>query len=309
MVKLRNAYYCNLKLLLIFLVVFGHCIEPEIGSEPRLYGCYRLIYLFHMPLFSFLSGLFVRSAEDCTRQLRRMGRVYLLCQGTAVLVGAAQWHTPWWILWYLLSMCVWLAAAAVFLRLGRGKWLLLVLSLAAGCLVGAVPWVGRSWSMSRSVVFFPYFWLGVLLDPGVPWHRFRFPGALALAAALIFCPEIPVTVLYHAGPCDPSTRLVCYALAAALGLFVLSWCPRRRFPWTRAGADTMAAYLLHAPLVRLLPSARHPVLFTLAFLYITHKLTSWYGVYGIIGKEACPWPDLNNFTKNRPGRSIASSWP
>ena len=63
MVKLRNAYYCNLKLLLIFLVVYGHAIEPSISEDPSLYRIYRLIYLFHMPLFAFLSGLFVKSAS------------------------------------------------------------------------------------------------------------------------------------------------------------------------------------------------------------------------------------------------------
>lgn len=32
MVKLRSAYYCNLKLLLIFLVVWGHLLEPDISA-------------------------------------------------------------------------------------------------------------------------------------------------------------------------------------------------------------------------------------------------------------------------------------
>lgn len=29
MVKLRQAGYCNLKLLLLFLVLYGHWIEPQ----------------------------------------------------------------------------------------------------------------------------------------------------------------------------------------------------------------------------------------------------------------------------------------
>lgn len=34
MVKLRNAYYCNLKLLLILLVIYGHGSSRRYGKTP-----------------------------------------------------------------------------------------------------------------------------------------------------------------------------------------------------------------------------------------------------------------------------------
>lgn len=306
MLKLRKAYYCNLKLLLIFLVVFGHAIEPRIASEPGLYRLYRLIYLFHMPLFAFVSGLFVKSPGGCLRQIKRLLPVYLLCQGTAVVLGKAQWHTPWWILWYLLSMCCWLGASALLMKWDRGRWAILVLSVIAGCLAGEIPWIGRVMSLSRTIVFFPYFWLGTLLPPEFSWQRFRIPSLLTLAVLGV---EIPAATLYQAGPCPPAVRLACYGYAAALSLLVLSWCPRRRFPWTRAGADTMPAYLLHGPLVRLLPAMDQPFLFTIIFLCIITQANRWRSAAGIIGKEECPWPDLKTCTKPRESRSTGSSWP
>ena len=309
MLKLRSAYYCNLKLLLIFLVIYGHWIEPELAAKPELARLYRLIYLFHMPLFAFLSGLFLKDRSGCLRQLRRIAPVYLLCQTAAAALGQTPWHTPWWTLWYLLSLCFWLLAAALLLGLGRGKWLILVLSLLLGCLAGGADRIGREWSLSRTIVFFPYFWLGVVLPPDLPWHRLRVPGALALAAVLLHVPDIPLSTLYHAGPCAPLLRLHCYFLAAALGMALLSWCPRRRFPWTRAGADTMAAYLLHGPLVRLLRPCPHPALATAAMLYIIHRATWWHRPYGIIGKEECPCAALKNCIKPRASRSTGSSWP
>ena len=304
MVKLRSAYYCNLKLLLIFLVILGHWIEPQIGTDRDVYRVYRTIYLFHMPLFAFLSGLFLRDSAGCIRQLRRMVPMYLICQTAAIALGLAPWHTPWWILWYLLSLCFWLLTAALLLALPRGKWAILVLSLALGCLAGRVRWIGRPLSLSRTIVFFPYFWLGVLLPTDIPWHRFRIPALLGLLA---LPSDISPVTLYHAGPCDPLLRLRCYAAAGALGLLVLSWCPRRRFPWTRAGADTLPAYLLHGPLVRLLPSVPHPALATAALLCIIHKATQWHRPYGIIGKEECPCEASKNYTKPRARRSTASS--
>ena len=304
MVKLRSAYYCNLKLFLIWLVIYGHWIEPQIAAAPALYRIYRLIYLFHMPLFAFLSGLFLHSCGGCLRQLRRLLPVYLLCQSGAAALGLTPWHTPWWILWYLLSLCLWLALAALLLKLQRGKWLILLLSFAAGCLAGNAEWIGRPFSLSRTVVFFPWFWLGVLLPPELPWHRLRLPS---LIAAALLRPEMSAVTLYHAAPCAPSVRLECYLCALILGALVLGWCPRWRFPWSRAGADTMPAYLLHGPVVRLLGGVSHPALAAAFFLYITHKLTQWHRPYGIIGKEECPCGALKNCIPPRASRSTGSS--
>ena len=306
MVKLRNARYCNLKLLLIFLVIFGHAIEPRIGTDPALQRIYRTIYLFHIPLFAFVSGLFTKTPAGCLRQLRRLLPVYVCCQAIAVALGQAPWHTPWWILWYLLSLCCWLALSALLMNWSRGKWIILLLSVVAGCLAGRISWLGRWMSLSRTIVFFPYFWLGTMLPPELPWHRFRL---LTLPVLLLTGIPIPAATLYHAGPCDPWIRLLCYGCAAAWSVLVLSWCPRRRFPWTKAGADTMPAYLLHGPLVRLLPAIAHPLLFTVLFLCIITQANRWRSAIGIIGKEECPWPDLKTCTKPRASRSTGSSWP
>ena len=304
MIKLRSAYYCNLKLGLLFLVILCHWIEPLIWTDPGLYRFYRLVYLFHMPLFVFLSGLFVNDSPGCIRQLRRMMPIYLICQSAAAALGLTRWHTPWWILWYLLSLCCWLGISALLLGLKRGKWAILFLSIALSCLAGKVPWIGRPFSLSRTIVFFPYFWLGVLLPPTIPWHRLRLPASLGL---FLIRPEMSVAVLWQAGPCAPDLRLTCYVQALLLCLAVLSWCPRRRFPWTRAGSDTLPAYLLHGPVVWLLRPIAYSIPATLLFLYLTHKATQWQSIYGIIGKEVHPWPDLTTCTKPKANRSIDSS--
>lgn len=308
MVKLRSAYYCNLKLLLIWLVIFAHWIEPLIWTDPVLYTAYRWIYLVHMPLFAFLSGLFLRNTAGGARQLKRTLPLYILCQAIAVLSGNARWDTPWWILWYLLSLSFWLLLSCFLMGLKRGKWLVFVLAIAAGCLAGNTS-LGRTWSLSRTVVFFPYFWLGVMGNPDTQWHRLRIPGLAALLIVLTSSPKMSAVTLWHAGPCDPALRLQCYACGLLLGLFLLSWCPRRRFPWTRAGADTMPAYLLHGPIVGLLRQfpLPHPWLLTTFFLYIIHKAMQWHGVYGITGKEVCPWPDSRTCIKPTESRSTASS--
>lgn len=62
MQKPRDTYLDCLKGLLIFLVVFGHCIQYGSGAEYLQMGGYwenpvmKAIYSFHMPLFVFISG-------------------------------------------------------------------------------------------------------------------------------------------------------------------------------------------------------------------------------------------------------------
>ena len=55
------AYFDNLKGVLIILVVIGHLLEPcaRLGSEGLAgFRVLDFIYMFHMPLFIFVTGLF-----------------------------------------------------------------------------------------------------------------------------------------------------------------------------------------------------------------------------------------------------------
>ena len=60
MEKERDYYFDNLKAVLIFLVVLGHFLLP-IYDDAFLVVLKRLIYVFHMPLFVFVSGYFSKN--------------------------------------------------------------------------------------------------------------------------------------------------------------------------------------------------------------------------------------------------------
>lgn len=303
MIKLRTAGYCNLKLLLILLVVYCHWIEPWIWESETMLAQYRLVYLVHMPLFSFLSGLFLRREGDCLRSIHRTLPTFLICQTAAVILsgGQASMLTPWWHLWYLLSTVFWTVLAWIWFRFGKGKGkgLILLISIGAGCLAGYLPWLDRVLSGSRTVVFFPYFWLGVIMKPEFRWERLRLPalgliGVTGTAAAWLL-DQIGVSFLYHAAPFGSVEngavlRLACYGVGAAMGLILLAWIPQRRFCFTRAGADTMVAYLLHGPVVAVLrvyalPAAIYPVA-AVGLVWLIDRLFRWNGcLYGIVSGE------------------------
>ncbi len=302
MIKFRQAIYCNLKAFLIFLVIYGHLIESQISKSDIIMKQYKWIYLIHMPLFSFLSGLFISKEKDCSLQLKRTLPLYLLLQSIAVLFGNGEVKplTPWWILWYLLSFSIWLCLTWLWFCCFKQKHkvFILIFAIIVGCLAGFVPWIDRRLSLSRTLVFFPYFFAGVIVKPSFNWKRLRLIGVFSFAAVFAIMiyigNDIDVTFLYQADPYKSPKgiilRLICYLVGGLLGIFLLSFMPDIRLPFSKIGADTMALYLLHAPVVMWLRERdvawQLHILFSAAFLFIIHILTKWGGaLYGIVSTE------------------------
>ena len=60
----RIAKWDNLKLFLIFTVVEGHIADTFYEYCNDMKSVFLFIYLFHMPAFIFLSGLFSKKTVD-----------------------------------------------------------------------------------------------------------------------------------------------------------------------------------------------------------------------------------------------------
>lgn len=302
MMKSREAQFCNLKLFLVYLVVYGHWIEPQIYDSRILLIQYKFIYMFHMPLFAFLSGLFLKKSEDCVRQIKKVLPLYLLLQTAATAVNAAaDLFTPCWILWYLLSYSIWLALGWLWFRAGKAKagYVCLAAAILIGALAGYIPWLGRAFSGSRTVVFFPYFFAGLICRSEIQWRKYRLFGVLAFAAALcgfcLFARHIPAAFLYQAEPFSAvkngfAMRFLCYGLGGLFGFFFLAFTPGKRFPFTKAGADTLSVYLLHGPAVLIFRKWELSwiayMISSAALIYVIYKVRQWRGaLYRIVPFE------------------------
>ena len=78
----RIAYFDNVKGILIALVVLGHVISPVIATNPYANLLHHTIYLFHMPLFVFTTGLFSASVfSSGTLKVERILSYTLLALG------------------------------------------------------------------------------------------------------------------------------------------------------------------------------------------------------------------------------------
>ncbi|WP_010234461.1 acyltransferase family protein [Clostridium arbusti] len=73
----RDYYFDNIKLLLITLVVIGHVIEPLINTYSNFRLLYFFIYAFHMPLFAFISGYFLKNANNKKNILPKISNIFI----------------------------------------------------------------------------------------------------------------------------------------------------------------------------------------------------------------------------------------
>src|SRR5690625_4591429 len=79
----RDSFYDNARVGLIFLVVFGHLLQPYTDLSTGSQTLYSLIYTFHMPAFILISGFFVKGSSKANyikNLIKKLFLPYLIFQ-------------------------------------------------------------------------------------------------------------------------------------------------------------------------------------------------------------------------------------
>lgn len=264
----RNAYLDNAKVFLIFLVVFGHMIQPFASADDKINTLYIWIYTFHMPAFIFLSGFFAKGSGDINYIKKLANQLlvpYLVFQalytGFYFLIGKEGWNGvfyPQWSLWFLLSLFSWHLLLIVYKKFNPVVGI--TLSLFIGVAVGYFNEIGHSFSLSRTFVFFPFFLLGYWITENqlsfVKKRSFKIFSAMMLigmALAIYTLPTIQTGwLLASKSYADLGMRefggimrLIIYFIAMIMSVSVLAWIPERKNWLTVIGGKTLYVYLLH----------------------------------------------------------------
>lgn len=298
----RKAFYCNVKVVLIFLVIYGHLIETRIDDSVILMWQYRLIYAVHMPLFALVSGMFLKTKETCIAQMKSALKYYLICQmiyiAVSFLMGnkQASFFVPYWHLWYLLSLSFW----ALICRLTAGikrktiRVMLILIGIVIACICGNADYIGRFLSLSRTICFLPYVLLGQMLpiDTGFSDYKIEsgIAGIVSLIVLLIIAPLLPVEFFWQATSYEATQaifgegfRTVSYVIAFGLSFLLLAVIPTKRLIFSKAGTDTLWVYLLHGPIVRVLRDIDIKLDYFVIFAPIT-AVAVYFMLY-----ELCRW--------------------
>ncbi|MBP1969810.1 fucose 4-O-acetylase-like acetyltransferase [Virgibacillus natechei] len=264
----RNPFFDNARLLLIFLVVFGHIIQPFVDGSRGMNTLYMWIYTFHMPAFILLAGFFAKgfgNKDYILNLAKKLVVPYILFQllysGFYFLIGQEGWQGlfyPHWSLWFLISLFSWHILLYWFKKIPVGLSIMIAIQL--GLLVGYFGGIGHSFSISRTFVFFPFFLIGYFITEkqvmGLKSKRVKISSLImmpALAAAIYYLPTIDTGWLLGSQSYGDLgltafggfARLIFYIIAGLMVISVLAWVPQRNSWFTSIGSRTLYIYLLH----------------------------------------------------------------
>ena len=322
----RSAKIDNMRILLMFLVVLAHLYtQLPYKKMPSVYVQRTLIFAFHMPAMAFISGIcFHRSASNDRRVLHNFIYPYVVFQMLWFLANnlvfdkevVLTFTKPSWTLWYLPALALWYFVGNAAGNLSfRWKLILVLASFAVAIVVGFDDSVGSYLTMSRAIVFLPFFLLGSLLhenfDRVLELCRKPLVKVFALTLLawffltyflyLLKLDGFSAAWLYqYAGYADGGgtwgCRIITMLAAACMCLFLLVWVPDVRVPFVTAlGMHTMPIYLLHTFVIRFMEKfdlftklQNHLVLTFVLAVVITAALGSKPVV--LVTKPLMRWP-------------------
>ena len=162
----RIYKYDIIRFILIFLVLFGHCLE--LFRSDIINNIYKIIYSFHMPLFIYISGRFAKCSIRKT--LKHLIVPYILFQilyliFDSFILGTKEFHlnffVPYWILWYIFVLIIYNLLIYILPK-QNSKYSIVVIiaSIVISLLCGYIKGIGYGLSLSRLLVFFPFYLIG-----------------------------------------------------------------------------------------------------------------------------------------------------
>ena len=274
----RNGYWDSLKFFLIFLVVLGHVngLCREISTLNLAVD--NFIYLFHMPLFVFISGHFsvIRNRGGYKTKIIKLLETFLVFHILWCLINFFIFKknvtiialiSPGPALWYLLSLAYWrLFVLYTPKRLMENKTLVISFSVIVAVLGGFLP-LGMELSIQKTLFFFPFFILGYFFkeeDLKIIFGRINnlASWSVIILVFLLFCTVFKSSVLqyvftgrvpyYHFG--DDKIlifllgRLLFYVVASLMGIMFMRIIPNNII-FSKWGMCTLVIYIYHMFLV------------------------------------------------------------
>lgn len=263
----------NIKVLLIFLVVFNHIIAFNLVKVDMVvryiwYG----ITIFHMPAFVFISGYLSKKPQNVLKNVKNLLIPYILGYSLT-------WYSQIWlgrtvdyeilrptgtVMWYVLAL---FAYRLTIEAMGKIRFIV-PLSIIFALWAGTRPEFTTFLSASRIVVFFPFFAAGYLWKSEYITAVRKFKGKWVLvpiSAVLLWAiPNYMITngmgiAIFRAnhryqlcGLTDQEgivIRLLMYLVSFIVIYTFLALMPDIKLPLTYIGRHTMGIYLFHYPIM------------------------------------------------------------
>lgn len=272
----RDNRFDNLKGVMIFLVVFCHFIETMYASwqdDPVTRYLYCFIYLFHMPVFIFISGFFSKKNDTDDYYRKTISNClipyiifnFLYCMmgtGGDVLQSLLGFTYPQWTLWFLLSLFIWRITVKPVSMFKGAFFLSVLLSLYVG-----FTELGGFLALARTFGFLPFFLAGYLI-PEQYIGKIRSLKKVYALFALVFAvislfvlqrSGAGIAVLYMSTPYDgmsPAASVGVRTLILATGFICIGGLilivSEKHSIISVIGKNSILIYLVHSGIIRVL---------------------------------------------------------
>lgn len=263
----------NIKVLLIFLVVFNHIIAFNLVKVDTVvrYVWYATT-IFHMPAFVFISGYLSKKPQNVLKNFKNLLIPY-------VLGYTLTWYSQIWlgrsvdyeilrptgsVMWYILALFIYRLTIEA---LGKIRFIV-PLSILFALWAGTRPEFTTFLSSSRIVVFFPFFVAGYLWKSEYitairkfkgKWILVAISGVLLWAIPNYMIPNEMGIAIFRGnhgyqlcGLTDPQgviLRLLMYLVSFVVVYTMLALVPDIKLPLTYVGRHTMGIYFFHYPIM------------------------------------------------------------
>lgn len=263
----RDYLMDNIKAFLLFLVAFGHTLDVYKGSGGAELYIMKYLYLFHMPMFAFITGYFTKNYDKARdTAVEKCLIPYLVFQGGYVLMAKIMIHlnlasfnsdvfngsliVPSSAFYYLLAVVFWKLSVKDIMRTRYP----LICSLVLGLIISVTQM--NEFHIGYGAVFslLPFFVLGVLCDRerikklrGRP----KWISVVVLIAGIVPAVYLPYQI--HSVRMTYSSvgfgnlqgilyRLIFYGIAAVMGMAILCLMTEKKTWFSHVGKASILVY-------------------------------------------------------------------
>lgn len=263
--KVRDERIDSVKFWLVVLVITAHVImRREFTGSTACVALWNWLCLFTIPLFIFISGYYSRKKDWQTfwPSIWKLSEPLIIFQVIGLMFYADEplsirsVLTPWFMLWYLLSLIYWrLMLQMIPDKILKHTKLVLITTFCIGILAGFLPF-DKFLSLQRTLALMPLFFLGYYMKGKNLYlpdkYKLLCMLFLIVILALLFFYPHRINDLKYAAPyksiLGAAIRMVAFALAVPMSIAFINVCYNT--PWiARQGRMSLQYYLYHALIV------------------------------------------------------------
>lgn len=272
-IKTRDFYFDTLKGFLIICVIIGNSLEHANPTSIDPHYFLLVLYMFHMPLFAFVSGYFCKKSRRTTTE--KVIEIFKLYIGVQIFyffferfIGNSyvrlEFLSPKWTMWYLLSLIFWYVISDYIKN--KKKWF--IASIIIALLIGMDRSVGVYISTSRTFFFLPFFIAGLAFNKEsylvkIRKHKFKLVALSAIILSILYllADSTPLELLFEYSTYTEYFDRIYFPLfirglhylgAFIIGATIMAFVPEKKTPISIIGENSLIMYVTHGAVVKYL---------------------------------------------------------